>query len=88
MSPTIDAQALALLPEWDLSLTHRDLDVPLERLIQRIGEPALLAIILHLEQALPEPFPEALLEQVGTLRDLLGFHETKRSRLPMRGDSA
>ena len=76
--------ALSLLPEWGLNLDPQDLDVPLDVLIQRIGEPALAVIILRLEQSVPEPFPEALLEQVETLGELLEFHETKRSRLPYK----
>lgn len=79
--PTLGRWTGGLLDGWRLDVTAADLDRPLDDLVARIGEPAFAAIVLALEATLPEPFPEDLLAQIETLRDLMTFAAVKRSRL-------
>src|SRR5262249_17905361 len=79
-SPVSPAAVRALLATLGVPDALAGAGVRLDALVAAAGEPALALLVLHLEAALPEPFPVDLLHQVTTLGDLLGFAEVKYSR--------
>jgi hypothetical protein len=60
-------------------------DARIDDFVEQAGEPALVGLLLRLEEQMPEPRPLGLLEQVETLGELIGFAAVKSSRrLPPR----
>ena len=79
-SPVSPAAVRALLATLGVVDALGQPDVRLDDLVAAAGEPALTLLVLHLEAALPEPFPVDLLAQVTTLGELLAFAAVKYSR--------
>ena len=79
-SPVSPAAVRALLATLGVPDALAEPGVRLADLVAAAGEPVLALLVLHLEAALPEPFPVDLLAQVTTLGELLAFAEVKYSR--------
>jgi len=79
-SPVSPAAVRALLVTLGVpdGLTHPR--ARLDDIAAAAGEPALALLVLHLEAALPEPFPADLLAQITTLGGLLACAETTYAR--------
>lgn len=69
-----------LMVDYGVDLTRVDPEARIDQFVLDHGEPAFAALVLALEDGLPEEFPEELLAQIDTLRELLEFAEIKRQR--------